>query len=145
MHRTGELDSRDTAHRYGIPVTSPARAMLDIAPTLTDRQLEKTFDAGLKERRFSRHAVATTETEGSADRAKVKALQKVMRLDHHDAATLATDGAAYGAAVAAAQSDAAAARAKRSADRSAGAALVREDELQLKADLSALRTVRRGS
>jgi very-short-patch-repair endonuclease len=59
VHQTRMVDSRDVTIHHGIPVTRPARVVLDIAPGLSDRQLERTFDRGLKERRFSRHAVAT--------------------------------------------------------------------------------------
>jgi very-short-patch-repair endonuclease len=59
VHLTRTMDHRDVTTYDGIPVTRPARVLLDISPRLSDRQLERTFDRGLKERRFSRHAVAT--------------------------------------------------------------------------------------
>ena len=58
VHQVQGLDRRDVTRRLGIPVVTAARALLDIAPDLSDRQLERMFDSGLKERRFSRHAVA---------------------------------------------------------------------------------------
>jgi very-short-patch-repair endonuclease len=46
VHRTRRLDKRDRTKREGIPVTSPARTVLDLAPLLTrshlDRALEET-------------------------------------------------------------------------------------------------------
>ncbi|HEX3977062.1 MAG TPA: DUF559 domain-containing protein [Solirubrobacteraceae bacterium] len=50
VHRSRTLESRDVWIRKGLPVTSPARTLLDIAPTATDRRLEVAFDRGLAER-----------------------------------------------------------------------------------------------
>jgi hypothetical protein len=58
VHQAGALAAGDVTVRDGIPVTTAARTVLDIAPGLSDRQLERTFDAGLKERVFTRAAVA---------------------------------------------------------------------------------------
>jgi very-short-patch-repair endonuclease len=41
VHRTEVLLKRDVRHRHNIPLTSPARTLLDIAPTLEDRELER--------------------------------------------------------------------------------------------------------
>ncbi len=59
VHQTTTVDPRDVTTYRGIPVTRPARVLLEIAPALSGRGLERMFDRGLKERRFSRHAVAT--------------------------------------------------------------------------------------
>ncbi|MFZ1995865.1 MAG: hypothetical protein WAU75_17265 [Solirubrobacteraceae bacterium] len=50
VHRTRILANQDVRIRAGLPVTSPARTLLDIAPTATDRQLELAFDRGIVER-----------------------------------------------------------------------------------------------
>jgi very-short-patch-repair endonuclease len=50
VHRSRILESRDVRIRKGLPVTSPARTLLDIAVTATDRQLEIAFDRGIVER-----------------------------------------------------------------------------------------------
>jgi very-short-patch-repair endonuclease len=50
VHRTRVLQRRDIWIHKGLPVTSPARALLDIAPTATARQLELAFDRGIAER-----------------------------------------------------------------------------------------------
>jgi very-short-patch-repair endonuclease/predicted transcriptional regulator of viral defense system len=50
VHRSRILQSKDVRIRRGLPVTSPARTLLDIAPTATDRQLELAFDRGIVER-----------------------------------------------------------------------------------------------
>ncbi len=50
VHRSNILESRDVWIRKGLPVTSPARTLLDIAVTATDRQLEIAFDRGIVEK-----------------------------------------------------------------------------------------------
>jgi very-short-patch-repair endonuclease len=44
LHRTRVLGRQEVRLRHGLPVTSPARALADIAGGLTDRQLEFAFD-----------------------------------------------------------------------------------------------------
>ena len=51
VHRVSELDPRDVRRYQGIPITSPARALLEIAPDLTDRQLERALDEALDQAR----------------------------------------------------------------------------------------------
>lgn len=41
FHRARSLDPRDVTRIRGIPVTTPARAILEIAPQLSDRQLKR--------------------------------------------------------------------------------------------------------
>lgn len=41
FHRTRALDSRDTTRLSGIPCTTPARAILEIAPQLSDARLKR--------------------------------------------------------------------------------------------------------
>jgi very-short-patch-repair endonuclease/predicted transcriptional regulator of viral defense system len=50
VHRSRILETRDVWIREGLPVTSPARTLLDIAVSATDRQLEVAFDRGIAER-----------------------------------------------------------------------------------------------
>jgi very-short-patch-repair endonuclease len=50
VHRSGILEPHDVWIRQGLPVTSPARTLLDLAPTGTARQLELAFDRGIAER-----------------------------------------------------------------------------------------------
>ncbi|MGZ4196276.1 MAG: DUF559 domain-containing protein [Solirubrobacteraceae bacterium] len=54
-HRVAELDHRDIRRFQNIPITSPARALLDIAPDLTDREIERALDEALI-RRLVTHA-----------------------------------------------------------------------------------------
>jgi very-short-patch-repair endonuclease len=58
VHLTRTMDPRDVTTYDGIAVIRPARVLLQIAPRLSGRALERMFDRGLKERRFTRHAVA---------------------------------------------------------------------------------------
>ena len=50
VHRSRILERKDVWIRNRLPVTSPARTLLDIAPTATGRQLELAFDRGIVER-----------------------------------------------------------------------------------------------
>jgi very-short-patch-repair endonuclease len=50
VHRSRMLERRDVWTREGLPVVSPARALLDIAPVAGDRQLELAVDRGLVDR-----------------------------------------------------------------------------------------------
>lgn len=47
VHRTALLDARDTHVRDGLPVTSPARTLLDCAGATSTRQLERMFTEAL--------------------------------------------------------------------------------------------------
>jgi len=57
VHRVCGLDPRDIRRYQGIPITSPARALLEIAPDLTDRQLERALDDALIKRLISHAAI----------------------------------------------------------------------------------------
>ena len=57
VHRVSELDSRDIRRFQGIPITSPARALLEIAPDLSDRQLERALDEALIKRLITHAAI----------------------------------------------------------------------------------------
>lgn len=45
--RTVALDLKDRRRREGIAIVSPVRAMLDIAPDLAERDVERAFDEAL--------------------------------------------------------------------------------------------------
>ncbi|HEY2317685.1 MAG TPA: DUF559 domain-containing protein [Solirubrobacteraceae bacterium] len=47
VHRSRMLQSGDIRLRHGLPVTSPARTLLDIAPQSTERQLELAFERAI--------------------------------------------------------------------------------------------------
>ena len=56
-HRVTALDPRDIRRYQNIPITSPARALLEIAPDLTDRQLERALDEALIKRLITHAAI----------------------------------------------------------------------------------------
>ncbi|MGI8804124.1 MAG: type IV toxin-antitoxin system AbiEi family antitoxin domain-containing protein [Thermoleophilaceae bacterium] len=58
LHRTRSIDARDRAIRYGIPVTSVARTLLDLAVTVAPREFERAFEEADRRGRVS---VATVE------------------------------------------------------------------------------------
>jgi very-short-patch-repair endonuclease len=47
VHRSTTLTARDVRVRDGFPVTSPARTLIDVAATLTDRDVERLLDEAL--------------------------------------------------------------------------------------------------
>jgi very-short-patch-repair endonuclease len=57
VHRVSELDPDDIRRYQGIPITSPARALLEVTPDLTDRQLERALDEALIKRLLSHAAI----------------------------------------------------------------------------------------
>jgi very-short-patch-repair endonuclease len=57
VHRISELDPRDIRRYQNIPITSPARTILEIAPDLTDRELERALDEALIQRLVSHAAL----------------------------------------------------------------------------------------
>lgn len=52
MHRSINITPVDVDFHQGLPVTSPARTLLDVAATLTDRDIERMLDEGLFVRRI---------------------------------------------------------------------------------------------
>jgi len=54
VHRTAHLDPRDSRRYQQIPITSPARALLDIAPETSGRSLEWALDQALVKRLTTR-------------------------------------------------------------------------------------------
>ncbi len=76
VHRSRILHSRDVRLKHALPVTSPSRTLLDLAPTATDRQLELAFDRGITERTLSPSHVAEllTRAGGHRGRARLAAL-----------------------------------------------------------------------
>jgi hypothetical protein len=76
VHRTTRLDRQDIRTRHDLPVTSPARTLLDLAPELTDRQLERALDEALATGIVRRQQVADTVARmpGRAGASRLKAL-----------------------------------------------------------------------
>jgi putative AbiEi antitoxin of type IV toxin-antitoxin system len=53
FHRARSLDRRDTTRLHGIPCTTPARAILEIAPQLSDQRLKRLIRKAQAEKRAS--------------------------------------------------------------------------------------------
>ena len=58
VHRAEAIDHRDVRFRAGIPLTSAARTLLDIAPRLSERSLELAFDEALIRGLMTHEAIA---------------------------------------------------------------------------------------
>ncbi len=56
-HVTSSIDRREIRRRERLPVTSPARALLDVAPRMPPRSIEHTLDTGIERGLISRTAV----------------------------------------------------------------------------------------
>jgi len=56
-HRARYLDPRDLTTRHDIPVTKPARTLLDLAETATLRETERAYDEALTRRLITPHAI----------------------------------------------------------------------------------------
>jgi very-short-patch-repair endonuclease len=78
IHRTALLMPRDIRIRHGLPVMSPARALLDLAAAaaISDRELELAFDRGIVERvvRPADLAELVTRAVGHPGRGRLAAL-----------------------------------------------------------------------
>lgn len=67
FHRTRQLDPPDVRTLDRLPVTSPARTLIDIATGLSDRELERALDEG-----FVRRIVRTGEIEQTIARNRTR-------------------------------------------------------------------------
>lgn len=56
-HVTSSIDRPEIRRRERLPVTSPARALLDVAPRMPPRRIEHTLDTGIERGLISRTAV----------------------------------------------------------------------------------------
>jgi very-short-patch-repair endonuclease len=57
VHRSVGIESRDVRRYQNIPIASPARTLLEVAPDLTERDLERAFDEALVRRLVTVSAV----------------------------------------------------------------------------------------
>ncbi len=57
VHRVSGIDPRDSREYQGIPITSPARTLLDIACEVSQRELELAVDEAIARRLATRHAI----------------------------------------------------------------------------------------
>jgi very-short-patch-repair endonuclease len=65
VHRSSAIVAADVRIHHGLPVTSPARTFLDVAPRLTDRDVERLLAEAL----FVRRVVTQAEIEAVLQRA----------------------------------------------------------------------------
>jgi very-short-patch-repair endonuclease len=61
-HRATHLHPLDLTTFNNLPITAPVRTLLDIAPTLTDRDLERAFDEALVLRLITLHSARSVLT-----------------------------------------------------------------------------------
>jgi very-short-patch-repair endonuclease len=80
VHRRPSLDEEDVVVRCGIPVTSPARTLLDLAPVLDRSELEAAVNAADK-RDLIDPETLRAELAGYSGRPGVRALRRL--LDRH--------------------------------------------------------------
>jgi len=69
FHRARSLDPRDVTHHHGIPVTTPARALLEIAPQLSDRRLKRAVRQAQAERLANVRQIADVLRRANGHRA----------------------------------------------------------------------------
>ena len=76
-HRSRTLLARDLRVRHHLPVTSPARTLVDLAGTLRPRELELALDEALRNRLTTRAQVAEVIAR-AGNRAGVKTLEALL-------------------------------------------------------------------
>lgn len=62
FHRTGKLDAGELRVRDGVPLTAPARTLIDLAGLLPERQLERALDAAVSARLVRESALVAALT-----------------------------------------------------------------------------------
>ena len=74
IHRVGELHSDERVRVGGLPVTSPARVCLDLAPRTHDRELAQLLDRALRKTSRSRLHATLARAAGQPGAARAAAL-----------------------------------------------------------------------
>lgn len=69
FHRARRLDGRDVTRHHGIPVTTPARALLEIAPQLSDERLKRVVRKAQAERLAAVRQIADVLRRANGHRA----------------------------------------------------------------------------
>jgi very-short-patch-repair endonuclease len=77
VHRSQSLRPDQTRVRCGIPVTAPARTLLDLAETVSARELERAFDEAITRRLTTAAALAAAVQQGNGHRG-VRALRELL-------------------------------------------------------------------
>jgi hypothetical protein len=90
VHRSGTLDARDVTTHRGIPVTTPARTLIDLAEVVPRRVLERAMDEAEAELRLDWRTVrdAIARHPGRVGAARVRSV-----LDRHDVGSTLTRSA----------------------------------------------------
>jgi very-short-patch-repair endonuclease len=79
LHRVCHLPEEDVTRHRGIRVTSPARTLVDVLPTLTPPVLEKTLDEGIVAGSWDSRQLAAV-AERAAGRRGVDSLRRLLHL-----------------------------------------------------------------
>jgi len=80
VHRVTYLDPADAARKHGIPVTSPARTLLDLAATTSARELERAVNEARVHRLVSDHSLDEQFSRYPRHRG-VRALTEAIRIE----------------------------------------------------------------
>ena len=86
IHRSRALSRAEIRVRDAVPVTSPARTLLDLAEVLTERALELAYDRGVVARIVSPHDVARA-LAGAVGRRRRRALERLVERQRGPALT----------------------------------------------------------
>jgi very-short-patch-repair endonuclease len=78
VHRSARLDGCDVRIHHGLPVTSPARTLLDIAGVLTEDELEQALDDALSQNLVRPAQIRDVLTRLSAGRAGARRLARLL-------------------------------------------------------------------
>jgi very-short-patch-repair endonuclease/predicted transcriptional regulator of viral defense system len=84
VYRTSRLDPRETRRREGVPVTSPARTLLDLATVVTERDLARAVEEAQVLRLVTPRELAHIAGRGRPGSA---ALRAVLNLQHEPSLT----------------------------------------------------------
>src|SRR4051794_29307779 len=84
VYRTTRLDPRETRRREGVPVTAPARTLLDIASLVSERDLARAVEEAQVLRLVTPHVLATIAGCGRPGSA---ALRAALNLQHEPSLT----------------------------------------------------------
>ncbi|MBV8735646.1 MAG: type IV toxin-antitoxin system AbiEi family antitoxin domain-containing protein [Solirubrobacterales bacterium] len=79
VHRLSRLDGRDSAAKDGIPVTSPARALVDLAASAPPEELERAAVAEARARRLVTERQLSDALDRAGNRAGVAALRAIIQ------------------------------------------------------------------
>ncbi|MDQ2760713.1 MAG: DUF559 domain-containing protein [Actinomycetota bacterium] len=72
IHRVQSFAPADMRRHQGIPISSPARALLEVAPSLSDRELERALDGALVRRLVTRDGIRAVLARNPRRRGSVR-------------------------------------------------------------------------